>query len=71
MDIVRRMANRFHPIADYIPVEEQGVYALDCEMSYTTQGLELTRVTVINEECNVVYETLVRPVHPVIDYNTR
>ncbi|XP_046427019.1 RNA exonuclease 1 homolog [Neodiprion fabricii] len=56
---------------DYIPVEEQGVYALDCEMSYTTQGLELTRVTVINEECNVVYETLVKPVHPVIDYNTR
>ncbi|XP_043252793.1 RNA exonuclease 1 homolog [Colletes gigas] len=52
-------------------LEEQGVYALDCEMSYTTQGLELTRVTVIDEDCNVVYETLVKPQNPIIDYNTR
>ncbi|XP_054000151.1 RNA exonuclease 1 homolog isoform X1 [Hylaeus anthracinus] len=51
--------------------EEQGVYALDCEMSYTTQGLELTRVTVIDEDCNVVYETLVKPPNPIIDFNTR
>ncbi|XP_076641718.1 uncharacterized protein LOC143352778 isoform X2 [Halictus rubicundus] len=54
-----------------ISVEEQGIYSLDCEMSYTTQGLELTRVTVIDEDCNVVYETLVKPQNPIIDYNTR
>ncbi|XP_078049405.1 uncharacterized protein LOC144476394 [Augochlora pura] len=54
-----------------ISVEEQGVYSLDCEMSYTTQGLELTRVTVIDEDCNVVYETLVKPQNAIIDYNTR
>ncbi|XP_012280594.1 RNA exonuclease 1 homolog [Orussus abietinus] len=53
------------------PDEKQGVYALDCEMCYTTQGLELTRVTVINEDCNVIYETLVKPENPIIDYNTR
>ncbi|XP_043797112.1 RNA exonuclease 1 homolog isoform X1 [Apis laboriosa] len=53
------------------PIEEQGVYALDCEMCYTTQGLELTRITVIDEDCNVVYETLVNPQNPIIDYNTR
>ncbi|KAK1137594.1 hypothetical protein K0M31_002098 [Melipona bicolor] len=52
-------------------IEEQGVYALDCEMCYTTQGLELTRITVIDEDCNVVYETLVNPQNPIIDYNTR
>ncbi|KOC59362.1 RNA exonuclease 1 like protein [Habropoda laboriosa] len=52
-------------------IEEQGVYALDCEMSYTTQGLELTRITVIDEDCNVMYETLVKPQNPIIDYNTR
>ena len=40
-------------------------------MCYTTQGLELTQVTVINEECKVVYETLVKPSHPIIDFNTR
>lgn len=54
-----------------IPPEEQGVYALDCEMCYTTQGLELARVTVINEDSNVVYETLVKPDNPIIDCNTR
>ncbi|XP_003424434.1 RNA exonuclease 1 homolog [Nasonia vitripennis] len=53
------------------PAEEQGVFALDCEMCYTTQGLELTRVTVINENKDVVYETLVKPANPIIDYNTR
>ncbi|CAL1688882.1 unnamed protein product [Lasius platythorax] len=54
-----------------VPMDEQGVYALDCEMCYTTHGLELTRVTVIDEDCNVMYETLVKPQNPIIDYNTR
>ncbi|XP_014219554.1 RNA exonuclease 1 homolog isoform X2 [Copidosoma floridanum] len=54
-----------------VSAEEQGVYSLDCEMCYTTQGLELTRVTVINEKLEVVYETLVKPSHPIIDHNTR
>ncbi|XP_076760405.1 RNA exonuclease 1 homolog [Xylocopa sonorina] len=53
------------------PIEEQGTYALDCEMCYTTQGLELTRITVIDEDCSVAYETLVKPENPIIDYNTR
>lgn len=51
--------------------DDYGVYALDCEMCYTTQGLDLTRVTVINSSCKVVYETLIRPMHPILDYNTR
>ncbi|XP_045454696.1 RNA exonuclease 1 homolog [Melitaea cinxia] len=52
-------------------LEDYGVYSLDCEMCYTTQGLDLTRVTVINSACKVVYETLIKPLHPIIDYNTR
>ncbi|XP_061728780.1 RNA exonuclease 1 homolog [Cydia pomonella] len=51
--------------------DDYGVYSLDCEMCYTTHGLDLTRVTVINSACKVVYETLVKPLHPIIDYNTR
>lgn len=48
-----------------------GVYSLDCEMCYTTQGLELSRVTLVNSGLQVVYDTFVRPDHEVIDYNTR
>lgn len=52
-------------------MDDYGVYSLDCEMCYTTNGLDLTRVTVINSACKVVYETLIKPLHPIIDYNTR
>ncbi len=49
----------------------QTVYAVDCEMCYTTAGLQLTRVSVIDVDLGVVYESLVLPSHPIIDYNTR
>ncbi|XP_061635513.1 RNA exonuclease 1 homolog isoform X1 [Phyllopteryx taeniolatus] len=48
-----------------------GVFALDCEMCYTKQGLELTRVTVINSDLKVIYDTFVKPESKVVDYNTR
>ncbi|XP_018594833.2 RNA exonuclease 1 homolog [Scleropages formosus] len=48
-----------------------GVFALDCEMCYTTKGLELARVTVVNPKLQVIYDTFVKPDSEVIDYNTR
>lgn len=48
-----------------------GIYALDCEMSYTTVGLELTRVTVVDHKFDVIYEKLVKPKNFVLDYNSK
>lgn len=50
---------------------QPSVYALDCEMCYTTVGLQLTRVSVINMSLQPIYEKLVKPSHPIVDYNTR
>lgn len=38
---------------------------------YTTVGLELARVTAVDMQCKTVFDTLVRPAHPIVDYNTR
>lgn len=48
-----------------------GVFAVDTETCYTTQGLELVRVTVVNSSLQVVFDTFVKPDNDVIDYNTR
>lgn len=48
-----------------------GVYAVDTEMCYTTHGLDLARVTVVNSCLQVIYDTFVKPEHEIIDYNTR
>ena len=47
------------------------VYGLDCEMCYTTVGLQLTRVSVIDMSLKPVLEAMVKPSHPIVDYNTR
>lgn len=47
------------------------MFALDCEMCRTAVGVnELTRISIINENHESIYETLVRPQHKIIDYLT-
>lgn len=41
---------------------------LKCE---TVAGLELTKVSVVDEELQVIYDTLVKPPNPIINYLTR
>ncbi|CAB3374892.1 Hypothetical predicted protein [Cloeon dipterum] len=44
--------------------------ALDCEMCATSLGDEVTRVTVVDQKCSVVYDSLVWTEAPIIDYKT-
>ena len=54
-----------------VPEYEPSAYALDCEMIYTLFGLEVAKVTVVDIDGLIVYDTYVRPQSMVVDYNTR
>lgn len=59
----------------YVETQPRGaagrkIFGIDCEMCFTTVGLELTKVTVINYKQEIIYETLAKPLNPILDYNT-
>lgn len=72
-----------HHVCEFRPVDGQqflrarhnrhvgpNVFALDCEMVYTTVGMEVVRVSMVSAYGTTVYDSLVRPENPVLDYNT-
>lgn len=47
-------------------------FGLDCEMCRTTCGdLELTRISIVDEDMNEFYEQLVKPDNRIVDYLTQ
>lgn len=71
------LANRYKDYVftkdTYSPVTKSSpMFGLDCEMCLTSAGVnELTRISIINESFESVYETLVRPANQIIDYLTQ
>lgn len=47
------------------------VVSLDCEMAYTLNGMELVRLTVLDNSDRLVFDVLVRTEAEITDYNTR
>lgn len=47
------------------------IVAIDCELGYTTAGMSMTRVTVLDESGAIVLDELVRPQAEVLDPNLR
>lgn len=59
--------DRYNPVTTHSPM-----FGLDCEMCLTTSKInELTRISVVNEKYEVVYERLVKPDHMITDYLTQ
>ncbi|XP_055700617.1 RNA exonuclease 5-like [Phlebotomus papatasi] len=56
----------------YAPVTSKSpMFALDCEMVMTSSGVtEVFRLSIVNEDCESVYETFIRPQRSGIDYET-
>ncbi|XP_047534592.1 RNA exonuclease 5 [Vanessa atalanta] len=58
--------------SEYKPVTGTSpMFGIDCEMCLTSAGSELTRVSVVNEKHETVYESLVKPYNNITDYLTR
>ncbi|KAJ3096704.1 RNA exonuclease 3, partial [Physocladia obscura] len=50
--------------------QQHAVVACDCEMSYTTAGMELTRVSFVDMQGAVIVDELVKTQFPVVDLNS-
>ncbi|CAM9935349.1 unnamed protein product [Ectocarpus sp. 4 AP-2014] len=69
-EFVPPSADRLCPIPSG-PHKGTVMLGLDCEMIYTSEGLELARATLVNVKGQTIYDKLVKPTLKVTDYNTQ
>ncbi|CAG2117368.1 unnamed protein product [Medioppia subpectinata] len=61
------LKSKYCPVSDRSPI-----FSIDCEMCFTTADkLEVTRVSVVDENCAVVFDTLVKPKNKITNYLTK
>ena len=68
--VVTGIENDTHNEAGSI-TEGRRIFSVDCEMCNTEAGPELTRISVVGWDSKVVYDTLVKPDRPIVDYLTQ
>ena len=61
----------FMELDPFILGQHLSVVSLDCEMAYTLNGMEMVRLTLLNEADQLVLDVLVRTDSEITDYNTR
>ncbi|XP_055914005.1 RNA exonuclease 5 [Eupeodes corollae] len=72
-ELASRFKNYVFTKDQYAPVTPNSpMFGVDCEMCQTTSGRnELTRISIVNEKFETVYETLVMPTNKIVDYLTK
>lgn len=71
-ELGRRFSDFVFTREGYTEVSDNSpMWSVDCEMCVTTVGSELTRICIVDEDCNIVYETLVKPHNPIKNYLTK
>lgn len=61
----------FDDLIDRPIPEAEEMIGIDCEMCLTKLGSELTRITAVDMNLNVIYDQLVKPKNPILDYKTK
>ncbi|KAK1348734.1 hypothetical protein LUQ84_001885 [Hamiltosporidium tvaerminnensis] len=57
----------FTIFTDYI---NNFIVSIDCEMIKTTYGKEVGRVSILDNQCNVLYDKIIKPEAEIMDYLT-
>ncbi|GFS33020.1 RNA exonuclease 1 homolog [Trichonephila inaurata madagascariensis] len=50
--------------------QASNIFSIDCEMAFTTKGLEVVKISLIGVRGEVHYDSYVLPKNPILDYNT-